>query len=226
MNLFKYLLVRPSLCRYMTDNYLKKILSKTYGKVLEIGASPNSPYKKWSKSKEYLLTNYDLDYKKNKDFQFDLKIDIKSIDLPNDEIDFVICVSVLEHIDDPLISMHEMLRVLKPGGSIIVAVPWQYPYHKAPKDYIRFSVDWFSQFSSKAKINHIPVGNKFSSFASFYQLWFLKNWKNSRYQPFTFIKFITCSFIGIFFYFMYFFTKNKKIFEEDCMMHIFLLKKI
>ena len=226
MNLFKYLLGHQSLSRYMTDNYLKKILSETHGKVLEIGASPNSPYKKWSKSKEYLLTNCDMEYKKKENFKFDLAIDVKSIDLSGNEMDFVICVSVLEHVDDPLISMDEMLRVLKPGGNLIVAVPWLYPYHEAPKDYIRFSVDWFNQFSSKTIVKHIAVGNKFSSFANFYQLWFLKNWKKSRYRPLIFIKYILCCFIGVFFYFLYFFTKNKTTFKEDCMMNIFILKKI
>lgn len=52
----------------------------------------------------------------------DLKINIESIDLPDESVGTIICNHVLEHVDDKS-ALAELFRVLKPGGSLIVSVP-------------------------------------------------------------------------------------------------------
>jgi SAM-dependent methyltransferase len=51
----------------------------------------------------------------------------------------VLCMSVLEHLEDPARAIREMHRVLKPGGRIFVSVPFLFPIHDAPGDYWRFT---------------------------------------------------------------------------------------
>jgi ubiquinone/menaquinone biosynthesis C-methylase UbiE len=45
-----------------------------------------------------------------------LKAPAENLPFPDDHFDFVICRSLLHHLEEPLIGLKEMFRVLKPGG--------------------------------------------------------------------------------------------------------------
>ncbi|MDE0017808.1 MAG: methyltransferase domain-containing protein, partial [Candidatus Poribacteria bacterium] len=53
--------------------------------------------------------------------------DVRSLPYPDDTFDVVVAVEVLEHIPDPEIGLAEAMRVLKPGGYAITALPVQLP---------------------------------------------------------------------------------------------------
>ncbi len=67
-------------------------------------------------------------------------------------IDHFICTEVIEHLPDPQPIITEMHRVLKPGGTGVVTVPWSARFHYIPYDYHRFTPTTlgmlFSAFSS------------------------------------------------------------------------------
>jgi SAM-dependent methyltransferase len=49
-------------------------------------------------------------------------------------VDAVTCFDVLEHVDDDRRALDESLRVLRPGGALLVSSPnerWRFPYHSA-----------------------------------------------------------------------------------------------
>lgn len=50
--------------------------------------------------------------------------------LPDDHFDFVHSSHCLEHMRDPHISLHNWIRITKPGGHVIVAVPHEVYYEK------------------------------------------------------------------------------------------------
>ena len=50
--------------------------------------------------------------------------DIENLDLEDESQDLVICLHVLEHVDDDRRSLSEMRRVLKPGGIAVLAFPF------------------------------------------------------------------------------------------------------
>ena len=57
----------------------------------------------------------------------------------DNSVDFVVSVSVLEHVRYPQKAMKEIFRILKPGGIVYINVPFVFPFHAAPDDFYRFS---------------------------------------------------------------------------------------
>jgi ubiquinone/menaquinone biosynthesis C-methylase UbiE len=52
-----------------------------------------------------------------------IKLDITNIQFPDNSFDFLLCVHVLEHIEDDAKAMSEVYRVLKKGGQAVLQVP-------------------------------------------------------------------------------------------------------
>ncbi|HET9494394.1 MAG TPA: class I SAM-dependent methyltransferase [Chloroflexia bacterium] len=53
--------------------------------------------------------------------------------------DTIFCCSVLEHAQEPWKAFSEIWRVLAPGGTAIISVPFIYYLHGQPHDYYRFT---------------------------------------------------------------------------------------
>lgn len=53
--------------------------------------------------------------------------------------DAVFLIEVLEHVTEPARAIAEIRRVLKPGGSLVLSVPYLFEIHDAPHDYWRFT---------------------------------------------------------------------------------------
>lgn len=54
----------------------------------------------------------------------DVKADICDLPFKNNEFNFIICNHVLEHIPDDIKAMQEIYRVLAPGGTAVLQVPY------------------------------------------------------------------------------------------------------
>jgi SAM-dependent methyltransferase len=59
--------------------------------------------------------------------------------LPSESIDTILLTEVLEHIARPEVLWGEMARVLRPGGTLILTVPFLYWVHEDPYDYFRYT---------------------------------------------------------------------------------------
>jgi SAM-dependent methyltransferase len=53
--------------------------------------------------------------------------------------DLVLCSQVLEHIAEPDKAIREVIRVLRPGGKLVLTVPFLSRLHEEPFDYFRFT---------------------------------------------------------------------------------------
>src|SRR3989344_5228665 len=88
-----------------------------------------------------------VDYKildKVPDYHPDIVGDIHDLPLEDNSQDALICIAVLEHVEEPHRAVREMYRVLKPGGFCFIYVPFLYYYHAHEgyyKDYFRYTKD-------------------------------------------------------------------------------------
>ncbi len=73
----------------------------------------------------------------------------EQLPLADASFDVVICSDVLEHLHNPNMAMSEMSRVLRPGGKVLLSVPFIYGIHEQPYDfhrYTRFAIEHMSRF--------------------------------------------------------------------------------
>jgi SAM-dependent methyltransferase len=62
-----------------------------------------------------------------------------TLPLPAESFDAVVSTQVLEHIDDPSLYLSECLRVLRPGGRMLLSTHGIMVYHPDPDDYWRWT---------------------------------------------------------------------------------------
>lgn len=88
-----------------------------------------------------------VDYKildKVPDYKPDIVGDIHALPFPDNSQEALICIAVLEHVEEPHKAVAEMFRVLKPGGFCFIYVPFLYYYHAHDgyyKDFFRYTKD-------------------------------------------------------------------------------------
>ncbi len=76
--------------------------------------------------------------------------DIQNLPLKDNSEESIVCLAILEHVENPFKSFSELYRVLKPGGSCLLYVPFLYYYHAQQnyyKDYWRFTHDSLATLS-------------------------------------------------------------------------------
>lgn len=69
----------------------------------------------------------------------DVFADAATLPFASSSADAVICLEVIEHLSDYRAALHEFFRVLKPGGTLVLSMPFLYPIHDAPHDYQRLT---------------------------------------------------------------------------------------
>ncbi|MFA5998218.1 MAG: class I SAM-dependent methyltransferase [Candidatus Paceibacterota bacterium] len=141
--------------------------------ILDVGGGER--FTKWLS--EYRDLFDDCDYK-TMDFDHstgaDVVGDIHKIPLIDGSVDAVICSSVLEHVENPILAVHEIHRILKDGGKLFVSIPSIYPYHARKghyPDYWRFFDDTIDiLFRDFGKVEFVKRGGYFKALFFFLPL--------------------------------------------------------
>ncbi len=104
-----------------------------------------------------------IDYKildKLADYNPDIIGDIHDLPFPDNSLDALLCIYVLEHVEEPQKAVKEMYRALEPGGYCFIQIPFIFYYHPMNgyyKDFYRFTRDGLEyllrDFSSVEIIN-------------------------------------------------------------------------
>jgi SAM-dependent methyltransferase len=93
--------------------------------------------------------------------------DGRSIPFADNSFDNVLCTEVLEHAEEPEILVAEIFRVLKPGGTFIMTVPFAARVHHAPYDFQRFTrYKLDAMLSGYSEVELAPRGNDIAVIAN------------------------------------------------------------
>lgn len=107
------------------------------GKILDIGCG-QKPYEQLFNSSLYIgLEINTLENRKNK--KADYFYDGSTFPFRDNEFDSVITNEVFEHVFNPDNFLSEIYRILKPGGMLLMTVPFIWDEHEKPFDYARYS---------------------------------------------------------------------------------------
>src|SRR5690606_38821261 len=128
----------------------------------------NKPYESWYKP--LTASQVGCDIIQSDKNRVDVLCPATALSFKDNSFDSILCTQVLEHVfeHDKLIS--EVFRVLRPGGNIILTVPFAWELHEEPYDFFRYTKHSLKLLFEKAgfDINYIkPNGGKW---AAIYQL--------------------------------------------------------
>ena len=145
----------PTAHRLLVERSLHSLTLPDFNSVLIVGAG-HDPYRSlFPRAKEYI------------------RLDIKPVPgitdvvgnalaLPYDagRFDCLLASEVLEHVSDPVLFAREVNRVLKPGGTVILTVPFLFHKHGDPHDFWRLTdqalLELFKHF---VNVEVKPLGN-------------------------------------------------------------------
>lgn len=115
------------------DDLRNELLSLT-GRVLDVGCGVK-PYRPWAaEADEYV----GIDVTPGSEVDVVIQPNGRW-PLESESFDAVICTQVLEHVAALELTVDEITRVLKPGGRVVVTIPFTYNEHGSPHDYRRLS---------------------------------------------------------------------------------------
>ncbi len=160
--------------------WLEKVLKgiPSDSKILDAGAG-NTNKKKYCDHLEYIsqdiaqyagtentggLHTGEVDYSK-----LDLVCDITDIPLEDNSLDAIMCIEVIEHLEDPLLAFKEFSRLLKKEGLLILTAPFNSLTHYAPYHYSTgFSKYYYQKHLPNYNFEIVdirPNGNYYEYFA-------------------------------------------------------------
>lgn len=107
------------------------------GRVLDVGGGAKASYQHLLRGSDHIVSvNIDPDIEPT--VVADLS---EPLPFADGEFDTVISFNTLEHLADDRFALGEMVRVLRPGGSLHVLVPFLYRVHGHPFDYHRHTAN-------------------------------------------------------------------------------------
>jgi SAM-dependent methyltransferase len=126
------------------DILLKRVATRARGRLLDVGCG-DKPYEHIFRPyvSEYLGIEHEATFlhtaASTKAGKPDMVYDGKTLPFPDRSFDTVLNVQVLEHTPHPGALVHEMSRVLKDDGRLILSAPFQFRLHEQPHDYFRYT---------------------------------------------------------------------------------------
>jgi len=83
--------------------------------------------------------------------------DVHHLPLASDLCKTVALLHVLEHVREPTQVFAEIFRVLQPGGSLFVDVPFLHEIHHAPHDYFRYTPFALAALAQTTKLEVVEI---------------------------------------------------------------------
>lgn len=152
LNSLKELIIRERFCPssigiFLSHFYLsrrgiarsmEKYAPKLEGRILDIGCGTRPYEKLFTACTEYVGVEIDTPDTRQAGYA-DFFYDGHTLPFDSDSFDGVLLNEVLEHVFNPDEFLMELRRVLRPGGQILLTVPFAWIEHEKPFDYARYT---------------------------------------------------------------------------------------
>lgn len=116
---------------------VSSLANRVTGRTLDVGCG-QKPYEKLFRSSCYL--GLEIDSPENRENKkADVYYDGGKFPFQDGEFDSIVVNEVFEHVFNPAQFLMEINRVLKPGGMLLMTVPFCWDEHEQPYDYARYS---------------------------------------------------------------------------------------
>lgn len=130
-------------------------------RVLDIGAG-SAPYRDLFGHCEYRTTDFaQLLPEQLRDGGYtavDYVCDATEIPVATGSFDVAVCTEVLEHVPEPIKVVHEIGRILRPGGILLLSAPLGSGIHQAPFHfYGGYTPYWYKRFLPEAGFESIDI---------------------------------------------------------------------
>ncbi|MFZ4057776.1 MAG: class I SAM-dependent methyltransferase [Ferruginibacter sp.] len=149
---------------YFLLNDLEAAIKKyANGHMLDLGCG-NKPYENWYK--QVTTSSVGCDIIQSDQNRVDVICLATELNFPDNTFDSVLCTQVLEHVFENQQLVKEAYRVLKPGGTIILTVPFCWQLHEEPYDFFRITKYGLANLFTEAgfEIDHIKAnGGKWAA---------------------------------------------------------------
>jgi SAM-dependent methyltransferase len=158
-----------SVARHDVTTYVREIAASLPAKtrVLDAGAG-ECAYKPLFAKCEYKSLDLAIGEARWNYEHLDYVAPLDEMPIPDESFDVVLCTEVLEHLKNPLASVQEMFRVLKPDGRLFVTVPMAQNEHQVPYDFFRytsFGIKYLCHEAGFQTVDVAPFGGLFARWA-------------------------------------------------------------
>jgi len=116
---------------------LGEFFGELRGEVLDVGCG-TKPYRTSIPAERYVGLDIDNPLARLRGGA-DVYYDGGRFPFPDGSFDGVLCSQVFEHVFNPSEFLVEIRRVLRPGGTLLLSVPFVWDEHEQPHDFARYS---------------------------------------------------------------------------------------
>ncbi len=151
-----------SVSRTLLYERLAPVLRSLDGRILDLASSQTPSYRAFFAPDRTRVTSADRGPAEGRaEADFD-----RPLPFEDAAFDHALCLNALYIARDPAFTLRELQRVVKPGGSIVIATPFVFPEAREPHDYVRWTSEGLEQLFADAglgRIETVPFGGHFTS---------------------------------------------------------------
>ncbi|MEC3877991.1 class I SAM-dependent methyltransferase [Parapedobacter sp. 10938] len=109
-----------------------------HGKLLDFGCG-SKPYKALFAVSEYVGADIEVSGHDHRSEEIDVYYDGNTLPFADESFDSIFSSEVFEHVFNLPQILDELHRVLKPGGKMLITVPFVWDEHEIPYDFARYT---------------------------------------------------------------------------------------
>jgi SAM-dependent methyltransferase len=148
---------------------LQEFFPQLRGELLDVGCG-RKPYRALFPATRYVGLEIDTPLAR-KTFDAEVYYDGRVFPFPDASFDAVFCSQVFEHVFTPAEFLAEIHRVLRPGGCLVLTVPFVWDEHEQPQDFARYSSFGLRAMLQRAGLEPEVMRKSTADSRVLFQLW-------------------------------------------------------